>query len=155
MLPSLIGGGRKRANSDPTFGGKGLLRGEEATTVERLVMKLATGGTASDAEIDSVPCEALVNGLCKVLDRDFARLEDRTRNGEYVPLYQMPLMAAARRILGRYDDMVSHERPWTEDEVEGVRELLNAVAVVVYEMWRQQSFNGSESPKQEPPKYFS
>ena len=33
--------------------------------------------------------------------------------------------------------------------------LSNAVAVVVYEMWRQQSFNGSESPKQEPPKYFS
>lgn len=33
--------------------------------------------------------------------------------------------------------------------------LSNAVALVVYEMWRQQSFAGSENPTQETPKYFS
>ena len=33
--------------------------------------------------------------------------------------------------------------------------LSNAVALVIYEMWRQQSFTGSENPKQNTPKYFS
>ena len=33
--------------------------------------------------------------------------------------------------------------------------LSNAVAVVVYEMWRQQSFTGSETATPETPKYFS
>lgn len=33
--------------------------------------------------------------------------------------------------------------------------LSNAVALVVYEMWRQQSFTGSELPMSEKPEYFS
>ena len=102
------------------------------TTVEKLVDKLALGAKCSDAEIDAVEPALLVEAVCRLVDRDLDAIDDYEVTSDYTPLVDTPMMGALRRILERYDAMVSSgERPWTKEETSALTTALNAVGVVV------------------------